>query len=49
MVWSAIAALMLLPVLGIRVTDEVAWDPGDFMLLGMLPGRVGVVYELAAK
>jgi hypothetical protein len=40
---------MLLPVLAMRVTDEVARDPGDFMFLGILLVGVGVAYELAAR
>ena len=48
-VWGGAAALMLLPVLAMRVTDEVAGDPGDFMFLGILLVGVGVAYELAAR
>jgi hypothetical protein len=48
-VWGGTAALMLLPVLAMRVTDEVAWDPGDFMFLGILLVGVGVTYELTSR
>lgn len=49
-VWGGAAALMLLPVLAIRGTDEAAWDPpGDFAFLAILLAGVGVAYELAAR
>jgi len=38
---------MLLPLLPEWFAGEVAWDPGDFMFLGIL--LVGVAYELAAR
>jgi hypothetical protein len=48
-VWGGAAALMLLPVLAMRATDEVAWDPGDFIFLGILLVGVGGAYELATR
>ena len=48
-VWGGAAALMLLPLLAMRVTNEMDWGPGDFMFLSILLGGVGVAYELAAR
>lgn len=48
-VWGGAAALMLLPVLPMRVTGAVAWDPGDFIFLGFLLAGVGGAYELATR
>lgn len=48
-VWGAAATLMVLPVLAMRFTNEVDWDPGDFMFLGILLVGVGLTYELAAR
>ena len=43
------ALVLLLPLLAMQVTDEVAWDLGDFVVFGaMLAGACGT-YELAAK
>jgi hypothetical protein len=47
--WGTAAALILLPLLAMQVTDEVAWGPGDFVFAGALVGGVGIAYELAAR
>src|SRR5688572_4145396 len=48
--WGAAAALLvLLPLLAMEVTDEVAWDLADFVFAGALVVGVGVTYELAAR
>src|SRR5688572_8532608 len=47
--WGAGAALLLLPLLAMQVSDEVAWDLADFVFAGALVAGVGVTYELAAR
>lgn len=48
-VWGAAAALMLLPVLAIRATEQTASDPSDFIFLGILLAGVGIAAEIAAR
>jgi GNAT superfamily N-acetyltransferase len=47
--WGTAAALMLLPLVAMQVTDEVVWDLADFAFAGALVGGVGVTYELAVR
>ena len=50
--WVGVAGLMLLPVLPVlpeRIGGEVAWEPGDFMFLGILCVASAVVIELALR
>jgi peptidoglycan/LPS O-acetylase OafA/YrhL len=50
LVWCGAAALVILPVLAIRGTDEGAWDwPGDLVFLGVLLAGVCGAYEWAAR
>jgi hypothetical protein len=47
--WGSAALLLLLPLVAMLLTDEVAWDEADFILLGaMLVGACGA-YEFAAR
>ena len=46
--WGSAAALLLLPLLAMRFTDEVNWDLADFACAGALVLGVGVAYELTA-
>ena len=47
--WVIAALMLLLPLLAMQFTDEVAWDETDFAIIGlMLLGACGV-YELAAR
>ena len=48
MAWGAIAGLILLPLVAMQVTDEMAWDAADFALFGGLLVGAGALYELAA-
>lgn len=42
--WGAAAALLLLPAVAMRFTDEVAWDGADFLVMGlMLAAACGAV------
>lgn len=45
----AAAAILLLPLLAMLVTDEVAWGPIDFALAGVLLLGVGALGELAVS
>lgn len=47
--WGSAAAFVLLPLLAMQFTDEIAWDLADFVLAGALVTSVGVTYELAAR
>jgi hypothetical protein len=47
--WATAAALMLLPLLAMQVTDEVVWDLADFAFFGALLVGAGVTYELMAR
>jgi len=44
--WSAIAALLLLPTIAMRFTDEVAWTASDFAFAGVLLVGAGALYEI---
>ena len=43
------AFLLLLPLLAMQFTDEVVWDPADFVVAGALLAGTGFVYELVAS
>jgi len=48
-VWGTAALVLLLPLLAMQLTEEVAWDLTDFTVFGaMLVGACGT-YELAAR
>ncbi|WP_438011661.1 hypothetical protein WME89_25305 [Sorangium sp. So ce321] len=48
-VWGAAALVLLLPLVAMQFTEEVAWDLADFVIFGaMLVGACGT-YELAAR
>ncbi len=47
--WSAAALLLLLPLIAMQFTDEVAWGVADFVIFGTLLLGVGVTYELATR
>ena len=47
--WGTAAALLLLPLVAMQVTDEVDWDLTDFAFAGALLGGVGVTFELAVR
>jgi predicted PurR-regulated permease PerM len=45
-----VAALMLLvPLVAMQFTDEVAWSLADFIVAGILLLGAGLVYELIAR
>jgi hypothetical protein len=44
-----VAAVLSLPLIGMRVSDAVVWSLMDFVVAGVLLGTIGVALELAAK
>ena len=45
----ATAFLLLLPLLAMQFTDEVAWDLADFAIAGALLFGTGLAYELIVR
>jgi hypothetical protein len=46
--WGLIATLLLLPLIAMQFTREVAWDAADFAFAGVLLIGAGLAFELAA-
>lgn len=44
----AAAVLLMVPLVAMRLTDQVAWTLADFVVMGALVVGTGVLYELAA-
>jgi hypothetical protein len=47
--WGAAALVLLIPLVAMRFTDEVDWEPGDFAVAALLLGGVGLAFELAVR
>jgi hypothetical protein len=47
--WSIAVLILLLPLIAMQLSDEVAWDLADFAVAGALVGAVGVACELTVK
>ena len=47
--WAAIAVLLLLPLIAMQFTGEVAWTPFDFPAAAVLLVGGGLAYEIAAR
>lgn len=47
--WSAAAGLILLPLVAMKFTDEVAWTESDFVAVILMLGSVGLGLELAVR
>jgi hypothetical protein len=45
----AAASILLLPLLAMQFTAEVAWDLADFVLAGALLVGTGLMYVMAAR
>lgn len=43
------AFVLVLPLVAMQVTDQVAWTPADFAFAGVLVVGTGLAYELAAR
>ena len=44
-----IAGLLMVPVVGMLISDEMNWGLGDFIVAGILLGGTGLVIEVAAR
>jgi hypothetical protein len=47
--WSAIFALLLLPLVAMQFTDEIAWSGFDFAAAALLLVGAGAIYEIAGR
>ena len=47
--WIGAAGLLLLPLIAMQFTDEVAWDAADFAVFGALLIGAGVAYQIATR
>lgn len=47
--WTLAAGLLLLPLIAMQFTDEVAWNLGDFIIFGVLLLAGGVTFEFASR
>lgn len=47
--WGAAASLLLVPLVAMQFTDEVAWTASDFLIAGLMLGSVGVAFELVVR
>lgn len=47
--WSAIAALLALPAIAMRFTDEVQWTAGDFLFAAILLIALGIGLEVSVR
>jgi hypothetical protein len=45
----ATALILLVPLLAMQFTDEVAWGVFDFVVAGTLLGGTGLIHQLAAR
>jgi hypothetical protein len=49
MVWGGAAALMLAPAIATRLTDEMAWDSANFILVAIMLAAGCGAWELAMR
>lgn len=49
LLWGAIAALLLLPLVAMQFTRQVSWDASDFAAAALLLVGAGGLYEIAAR
>lgn len=47
--WGTLAVLMSVPLIAMQFTREVAWDPGDFLVMAILLTAVGFGVEAAIR
>ena len=48
-VWGGAAALRLAPAVATQLTDEMAWDSADFILVGLLLAAGCILWETAVR
>lgn len=49
LLWAALAALLLLPLIAMQFTREVNWAAMDFMVMGTMLALVGGAFELVMR
>lgn len=47
--WTAIALLLLLPLIAMQFTSEVSWTASDFIAAAVLLVGAGLAYEIVAR
>ena len=47
--WGAAATLLLVPLVAMQLTDDVAWTAGDFVAAGIFLFTPIVVYEIVVR
>ena len=47
--WSAVAIILVTPLVAMQFTDEVDWSPFDFVAAGLLLGGTGACIELVVR
>lgn len=47
--WSAVAIILMTPLVAMQFTDEVDWSPFDFVAAGILLGGTGACIELVVR
>jgi len=47
--WTTATLVLLLPLIAMQFTDEVAWEVTDFVIFGALLVGTGVAFELASR
>lgn len=47
--WSLAGAMLLVPLIAMQFTSDVAWTLGDFLFFGALIGMIGAGYEVLAR
>ena len=46
---SAVLVLLLIPLVAMQLTDEVAWSVSDFLVMGTLLAGTGLLIELVLR
>jgi len=47
--WLALAALLIVPLVGMRLTSAVNWTASDFAAAALLLGTLGLAVEAATR